>query len=804
MLLANSILLGAILFFASMAPSLALFVLDDPFAEERYPDSATYPDSINGQEQSKLQSAELTSAPTGMADFKHLDSCDKLAKFYLRSGAAYRGRAWAERTLQLARDYSGDSGSRMTRWLMACAIASYACGDLASADKYSARAIKLSEKDPYFTNVPLYVQRAGILRTVGKYSEAEKVDRHALTLEDHKTRQFTNLCYEDLAQTLIRAKRWNEATEIWAADKGGVEDSFRSEGRKTFMLAHLHFLQGQYDMSGKFFKDVLAICPTNSPGPSETTYRILAGPQHEYGQDLAASKQYAKAVEQLSDSAKSYAYGYGFTCHYVLLPLSTLNGVKKLFPSANRGFQISIKDDNLYEKARLELLAGETDRSLADATKELELSEKHWGKDHPYTADVLILLGMIDQLSGSKKEALSNYARALAIVEKNYGKNDLDNVGILELMADAQLPNNADGASTNLQRALSICKSCYPRPPVRLASIFELLGDAQSAAGDKAAAASSYSQAKGLFLNLYGVKPWSDLTRIQDKLESLFVVNKPRPSQRKDLVSSPGTIDGHVYHYICPRDKTPNFCETQNWGYVGELKNANLNSIKDALLFPPPDVQLETGKASGLPPAITNLNLSGARSFVVQSWFKQPELLAHLVKLNLSGAEINDQVFAALQHLTALTELNVADTNLTAAELNSIAKMTQLQKLDLSGNRIDGNALLAISQLPHLSCLAVDYTNVSGKALSGFSQLTTLRAAYSSLSDPDVVAMQNLKRLSNLDISGTNIGDPSIPAISSIPSLRKIVLHEANFSKEGGRKLWDTCSQHGLNEMQGP
>lgn len=123
----------------------------------------------------------------------------------------------------------------------------------------------------------------------------------------------------------------------------------------------------------------------------------------------------------------------------------------------------------------------------------------------------------------------------------------------------------------------------------------------------------------------------------------------------------------------------------------------------------------------------------------------------NVVKVDLSGTNIQDPDLRDLIHLKELRSLDLSGTSVTEGT-QYIAFIKKLESLDLSGTKVDDASLIKLRSLKKLSSLNIANTAISDnglKAVAKFSSLKEISIANSKVTESGKTAF----RLANPDIS---------------------------------------------------
>lgn len=199
------------------------------------------------------------------------------------------------------------------------------------------------------------------------------------------------------------------------------------------------------------------------------------------------------------------------------------------------------------------------------------------------------------------------------------------------------------------------------------------------------------------------------------------------------------------------------------------------------------------------------------------------------VTLDCSRVEADDKTVAKLSELTGLRALDLRQTDVSDQGLKPLSRLRNLEFLLLDQAVITDRGLSSLLPLPSLKTLSVNQTAISFKGVTSIQQCKQLEsvsargcritdeglASFSHLpelrsldltSNPKVTAngllqLSASKKLKFLDLENTAINAKDLPVIQklkqAIPSLRRVVLCDASFTKEKAQE-W----QHALPRMQ--
>lgn len=785
--IAVSLLLVCIL--SSSLSVRAIAVFQDIFEEE---DRVRTPEKPVTAEQVKAAAAkEIASLKKGISEYEHVAACEELARLFLNQKAIYRGQAWSNRCLRVKR-LAAESPEQDTRQVMLAASLAYLSGDTRAADKLSARAVQAQENyqyQDYMISVPAHLQRASILRAQRRFADALKMDNYALNLAV-KHKRFVGVCKDDLATSLEGLKKYDEAAKVLGTPVKEDDDWIKIA---RFELSRLLIEQGKFDEALKIIEQLITKDEYQSPLPvAPVLYRKSVA--------LHGAKKEHESRSAAKESVAFYLKAYGIGGHYLFEPLQALaKSATSVAPDTPKGDAKSGASDEageqLYQTARKYLLSGNIDLAMPALEKAYQSNKTKWGANHPYTADVLTLRGIANEVRGQRVAALADYNQALLITEKYFGKDDGDVIPLLELIAYSELTVKPKDAVTHCTRALEITKANFAKVPTSAASIYELLGDACKVSGLNARAVAEYNHARQIFRGEY-TPSWCDINRLQQKLEAVPLTASTAGNARS-LPTVPA--DGHLFEY----QKVSDWREGENWRYRGEL-SANPNIVlKSAMLQPPPDVIPTFIKNAKVPSGVEYLDLSGARKSVVDAWLSACASAPSIKRINLNGAEVDDSVIDKCVKLAGLTEIDLSDTTLSAKTVAALGKVKSLTSINLSGQTLMPADIAALAQLPALKKLVVSSSQLPATDLVKLSHLEYLDASSSNLTDAAAAAIGQLSTLSYLDISSTGMGDGSVDALARMPRLQKILLGGAKFTANGKQRLFSLGSKRSLTEMQG-
>lgn len=194
-------------------------------------------------------------------------------------------------------------------------------------------------------------------------------------------------------------------------------------------------------------------------------------------------------------------------------------------------------------------------------------------------------------------------------------------------------------------------------------------------------------------------------------------------SSRRDAAGPPARLDS-------PDDVVTRWALAMNRPIM-ILDDQNERTIRSIADLPTSDYQL------------LEVDLSGLRELDSQR-IKQLASLTGLRRLNLSGADLNDDSFERFASMRSLAVLDVSGTPLTARSIEALARMPELQSLSLR---------------------------------------------YLPVSDSGISTLSRLKQLSRLDLKGTAITDRSLQLLGEMSSLKKLSVQHTAVTVDGLRQL---------------
>jgi hypothetical protein len=131
-------------------------------------------------------------------------------------------------------------------------------------------------------------------------------------------------------------------------------------------------------------------------------------------------------------------------------------------------------------------------------------------------------------------------------------------------------------------------------------------------------------------------------------------------------------------------------------------------------------------------------------------------------------ANIDEDEFRHIQHLTGLQGINVSETNIGDTALKYLSKLTGLQWLDIGGTKVTNDGLALLSPLAGLKSLSLLNTDIS---------------------DDGLFHLPNLHELERLDLMGTKVSDAGIDALKRLTSLRSLRIYETSISEDGCKSI---------------
>ena len=137
-------------------------------------------------------------------------------------------------------------------------------------------------------------------------------------------------------------------------------------------------------------------------------------------------------------------------------------------------------------------------------------------------------------------------------------------------------------------------------------------------------------------------------------------------------------------------------------------------------------------------------------------------------RLELTGANIEDQHLATLPKLIEMRELSIDDSSITDKGLNALAECTQLESLDLGKHpQIQSPTSALLARLPKLKGISLDLTQDDVEHLNQGKQLKSLNI---QLNTPEGVAafreLETLGQLHELTLGGPLISSEVIVFVS--------------------------------------
>jgi Leucine-rich repeat (LRR) protein len=198
--------------------------------------------------------------------------------------------------------------------------------------------------------------------------------------------------------------------------------------------------------------------------------------------------------------------------------------------------------------------------------------------------------------------------------------------------------------------------------------------------------------------------------------------------------------------------------------------------------------------------------------------------LSSLRFLDLTGAEIADEDWAALGELTGLEVLSLANTNLPDAACRHLRNLSRLTSLNLSHTRVGDDGWQELRQLPDLQALILADTKITRFQAKGLPSLRGLDLTHAplrqldledlpefqgmldlrgmplrrvrmvdlpnlillSLADthPESVELANLPELAYLDLSYSSVNVPALAGLGQSPQLGSLLLRGATVTDE--------------------
>lgn len=175
-------------------------------------------------------------------------------------------------------------------------------------------------------------------------------------------------------------------------------------------------------------------------------------------------------------------------------------------------------------------------------------------KGNPVTiASTLMVVGRLEMELGHTEEAKTDLSKAISLLGKNQGDQDLDLVGPLQTRAELSMRlKNWDGAQKDLEKILELNQSRYTGQGKQTADALRALGDFYSRKGEKGNANSYYEQALKVYQKLLmGNTGYSAL----DTMEKTAAVLRGlgRYSEALDLDTKSMAIESKTFGSIHPR-----------------------------------------------------------------------------------------------------------------------------------------------------------------------------------------------------------------------------------------------------------
>lgn len=163
------------------------------------------------------------------------------------------------------------------------------------------------------------------------------------------------------------------------------------------------------------------------------------------------------------------------------------------------------------------------------------------------------------------------------------------------------------------------------------------------------------------------------------------------------------------------------------------------------------------------------------------AWMREPpslEVLAqfpHLETLALAGGSATDDALALLAHCPDLRGLRIRDaTDLGAAGFSHIASLMKLVKLDLAGCPVTDEVAAALGRLPHLQVLDLSrsrLTDAGLEALAGLERLRILQLNDTAVAGAGLPALQPLRRLERLELARCRLDGAGFETLAALPRL---------------------------------
>jgi Leucine-rich repeat (LRR) protein len=157
---------------------------------------------------------------------------------------------------------------------------------------------------------------------------------------------------------------------------------------------------------------------------------------------------------------------------------------------------------------------------------------------------------------------------------------------------------------------------------------------------------------------------------------------------------------------------------------------------------------------------------------------KLDEVVHRLSSLNLSGTEVNGDVFRLWKGMP-LKKLGLRETHVGARELADLKKLPSLRELDLSQNTIPDQGYAFLESMPALAVLHAERTLLTDTAVDNLANcqgLKQLDLSHTTVSDVGVRRLGNVSAVEKLDLSYTKVTDAAVGVIARWPNLEELDL----------------------------
>jgi len=112
--------------------------------------------------------------------------------------------------------------------------------------------------------------------------------------------------------------------------------------------------------------------------------------------------------------------------------------------------------------------------------------------------------------------------------------------------------------------------------------------------------------------------------------------------------------------------------------------------------------------------------------------------------------------------------------------------------VNLSGKNVDDDTLRSLTGLTHLQLLALDYTKISDDGLSSLRamrDLDSLSLKFNNITDRGVPHLVALPKLRHAMLMGTRISDDGVPNLSRLPEVSDLFIRWTGISNAGADRL---------------